>query len=100
MRPRGRGRLLLDCRSEDRRSNAREDPEEAFEPGCGDTTMTGRATHGVAPHGTQGMERTVATGGGTLRFLGPGDPDHLDAASAYHARSGQIMRALTRQLFS
>jgi peptide/nickel transport system substrate-binding protein len=36
----------------------------------------------------------------TLRFFGPGDPDHLDPASVYFARSGQVMRALTRQLFS
>jgi len=38
--------------------------------------------------------------GGTLRFLGPGGPDHLDTASAYYATSGQILRALTRQLFA
>ncbi len=38
--------------------------------------------------------------GGTLRFLGPGGVDHLDTASAYYATSGQILRALTRQLFS
>jgi peptide/nickel transport system substrate-binding protein len=38
--------------------------------------------------------------GGTLRFLGPGGVDHLDTASAYYATSGQVLRALTRQLFS
>lgn len=38
--------------------------------------------------------------GGTLRLLGPGGPDHLDTASAYYATSGQILRALTRQLFA
>jgi hypothetical protein len=36
----------------------------------------------------------------TMRFLGIGDPDHLDPASAYHVRPGQILRLLTRQLFS
>jgi peptide/nickel transport system substrate-binding protein len=38
--------------------------------------------------------------GGTLRLLGPGGPDHLDTASAYYATSGQILRALRRQLFA
>jgi peptide/nickel transport system substrate-binding protein len=38
--------------------------------------------------------------GGTLRFLGPGGADHLDTAAAYYATSGQILRALTRQLFA
>jgi peptide/nickel transport system substrate-binding protein len=38
--------------------------------------------------------------GGTLRFLGPGGVDHLDTATAYYATSGQILRALTRQLFA
>jgi peptide/nickel transport system substrate-binding protein len=38
--------------------------------------------------------------GGTLRFLGPGGADHFDTASAYYATSGQILRALTRQLFA
>ncbi|MGX0966068.1 peptide/nickel transport system substrate-binding protein [Bradyrhizobium japonicum] len=57
--------------------------------------------------GSQEVRRTIAppeTGqphyGGTLRFLGPGGVDHLDTASAYYATSGQILRALTRQLFS
>jgi peptide/nickel transport system substrate-binding protein len=36
----------------------------------------------------------------TLRFLGPGDPDHLDAATAFHVRPGQVLRVLTRQLFA
>ncbi len=35
-----------------------------------------------------------------MRILGVGDPDHLDTVSAYHVRPGQILRALTRQLFS
>lgn len=38
--------------------------------------------------------------GGVLRFRGPGGPDHLDTSSAYYATSGQILRALTRQLFA
>jgi len=38
--------------------------------------------------------------GGILRFRGPGGPDHLDTSSAYYATSGQILRALTRQLFA
>jgi peptide/nickel transport system substrate-binding protein len=38
--------------------------------------------------------------GGTLRLLGPGGVDHLDTASAYYATSGQVLRALTRQLFA
>lgn len=38
--------------------------------------------------------------GGTLHFLGPGGADHLDTASAYYATSGQILRAMTRQLFA
>jgi peptide/nickel transport system substrate-binding protein len=38
--------------------------------------------------------------GGTLRLLGPGGADHLDTASAYYATSGQILRALARQLFA
>lgn len=40
-----------------------------------------------------------AAPGPFLRFLGPGDPDHLDLDSAYHIRSGQIVRAVCRQLF-
>jgi peptide/nickel transport system substrate-binding protein len=60
------------------------------------------------PHATA-LERHVTTApeetgepryGGTLRFLGPGGADHLDTASAYYATSGQILRALTRQLFA
>src|SRR5262245_30477429 len=35
-----------------------------------------------------------------LRFLGPGDPDHLDPASAHHIRPGQLVRALRRQLYA
>ncbi len=35
-----------------------------------------------------------------LRFLGPGDPDHLDWDSAYYVRPGQLLRLMTRQLFS
>jgi peptide/nickel transport system substrate-binding protein len=38
--------------------------------------------------------------GGTLHMYGPGGPDHMDTASAYYATSGQILRALTRQLFA
>lgn len=38
--------------------------------------------------------------GGTLRFRGPGGADRLDTASAYYATSGQVLRALTRQLFA
>ena len=38
--------------------------------------------------------------GGAMSFLGPGDPDHLDAVSGYFVRAGQILRALTRQLFA
>jgi peptide/nickel transport system substrate-binding protein len=38
--------------------------------------------------------------GGILRLAGPGGADHLDTASAYYATSGQILRALTRQLFA
>jgi peptide/nickel transport system substrate-binding protein len=38
--------------------------------------------------------------GGTLRLLGPGGPDHLDTACAYYATSGQVLRALVRQLFA
>jgi len=38
--------------------------------------------------------------GGTLRLLGPGGIDHLDTACAYYATSGQLLRALTRQLFA
>lgn len=34
-----------------------------------------------------------------LRFFGPADPDHLHLESAYHIRSGQIVRAISRQLF-
>jgi len=35
-----------------------------------------------------------------LHFLGPGDPDHLDPASPYHIRHGQLLRALSRQLYA
>ncbi|WP_433872592.1 ABC transporter substrate-binding protein [Saccharopolyspora sp. CA-218241] len=35
----------------------------------------------------------------TVRVLGPGDPDHLDPASRYHLRPGQVRRLLSRQLF-
>lgn len=38
--------------------------------------------------------------GKTMRFLGIGDPDHLETFSAYFVRPGQVLRALTRQLFS
>jgi len=51
-----------------------------------------------------GLENGAQTGepryGGTLRLLGPGGVDHLDTASAYYATSGQVLRALTRQLFA
>jgi peptide/nickel transport system substrate-binding protein len=46
---------------------------------------------------------TRASAGSTkriLRLLGPGDPDHLDPASAYHIRPGQLLRVLSRQLFA
>jgi peptide/nickel transport system substrate-binding protein len=34
-----------------------------------------------------------------MRFLGPGDPDHLLSASRYYLRPGQLRRMLFRQLF-
>lgn len=47
------------------------------------------------------MKGRVAGLGGTLCFLGPGDPNHLlDPTSAYHVRRGQVQRAITRQLFA
>jgi peptide/nickel transport system substrate-binding protein len=49
---------------------------------------------------TLGQQRKQPRSGGTLRLVGPGGPDHLDTASAYYATSGQILRALTRQLFT
>ncbi|MBR1147539.1 ABC transporter substrate-binding protein [Bradyrhizobium sp. AUGA SZCCT0431] len=36
----------------------------------------------------------------SVHFLGPGDPDHLHPASIYFLRPGQLLRLLTRQLFS
>lgn len=42
---------------------------------------------------------TMASTTGVRRFLGPGDPDHLDPASAYHVRPGQLRRMVSRQLF-
>ncbi|MEM5584738.1 ABC transporter substrate-binding protein [Roseibium sp. AS2] len=48
--------------------------------------------------GEQG--NTAPETGGVLELLGPGGPDHIDTASAYYATSGQILRALTRQLFA
>ncbi|MGX0966073.1 peptide/nickel transport system substrate-binding protein [Bradyrhizobium japonicum] len=36
----------------------------------------------------------------SLHFLGPADPDHLHPASLYYLRPGQLLRLLTRQLFS
>lgn len=38
--------------------------------------------------------------GGTLRLLGPRGIGHLDTACAYDTASAQILRALTRQLFT
>jgi peptide/nickel transport system substrate-binding protein len=52
-------------------------------------------------HATYAPEKvTEPRYGGTLRFLGPGDPDHLHIASAYYIRFSQVLRALTRQLFA
>lgn len=59
-------------------------------------TTAPRSGTGSARDGRNGEPRY----GGTLRLLGPGGVDHLDTASAYYATSGQVLRALTRQLFA
>jgi peptide/nickel transport system substrate-binding protein len=43
---------------------------------------------------------TVSSTTRVLRLLGPGDPDHLDPASPYYVRPGQLLRAVSRQLFA
>jgi peptide/nickel transport system substrate-binding protein len=50
----------------------------------------------LSPHGATGEPCY----GDTLRVLGPGPVIHLDTASAYDVNSGQLLRALTRQLFA
>ncbi|NUR84221.1 MAG: ABC transporter substrate-binding protein [Nonomuraea sp.] len=51
-----------------------------------------------SPPAAQESGKPVA--GGTLRFVGAGDVDHLDPTSAYYTVTSGLMRAYARQLFT